>query len=203
MGARSTIIRLVVLIAILATVSISFYLVFNHFGLLSEEGLKEFIESGNMYFLYLLIFVVQACCLSMIPGSTALFCAVGVLIFGAENFWTIVILNIIGAWLASQALFFIGRYGGRRLLYLLFGEKALEKQLDVLSRKGTKILPIWFLLLILPDDLMSLACGASKMSHRTFTIMHTIFRSIGITLLTAVYVYVLPIVMPMIDNFLG
>ena len=203
MKIRSTLLRILILFAIIGAVSVTFYLIFNALGLLSEEGLREFMEAGGgnyMYILYISIFVTQACCLSMIPGSTALFCGVGLLIFGPENFWTVVLLNVIGAWLASQALFFIGRYGGRKLITLLFGENALDKQLDVLSKKGAKILPVWFMLLILPDDLMSLACGASRMDHKLFTIMHTVFRSIGITLLTALYFFVLPVVMPMIEG---
>ncbi|MCL2712167.1 MAG: VTT domain-containing protein [Methanomassiliicoccaceae archaeon] len=189
--------RFLILFGILASISVTFYLVFSALGLLSQEGLAEFIESGNMYFLYVVIFVTQACCLCVIPGSTAVFCGVGILIFGTENFWIVVLLNVIGAWFASQALFFIGRYGGRGLINILFGENALQKQLDVLDEKGTKILPIWFMLLVLPDDLMSMACGASKISWKKFTILHTIFRSIGITLLTTVYFYVIPIVRDM------
>jgi|GEM_PF-2847380 len=194
-------IRLLIPLAMVAAVSVTFYFIFSYLGLLSPEGVRSFVESGGGYYIYILyvsLFVIQACCLCMIPGSTALFCAVGLLIFGTENFWTVVILNVIGAWLASQALFFIGRHGGRRFVRLLFGENALDKQLNVLAEKGTKILPVWFLLLILPDDLMSLACGASKIDYKTFTIMHTVFRSIGITLLTTVYFFVVPIVGPMI-----
>jgi uncharacterized membrane protein YdjX (TVP38/TMEM64 family) len=190
-----------ILLAIVGTVSLTFYVIFSYFGLLSPDGLKNFMESGGgnyVYILYVSLFITQACCLSMIPGSTALFCGVGLILFGTENFWTVVLLNVIGAWFASQALFQIGRHGGRRLLRTLFGENAFDKQLEVLSKKGPRILPVWFMLLILPDDLMCLACGASNMRYRTFTILHTVFRSIGITLLTAVYFFVLPIVLPMI-----
>ena len=194
-------IKILIPLAVIAVISVIFYVIFSWLGLLSPEGVRHFIETGNghyVYLLYLSLFVIQACCLSMIPGSTALFCAVGLLIFGTDQFWTVVVLNIIGAWLASQALFLMGRHGGRRLIRTLFGENALDKQLNVLAEKGTKILPIWFLLLILPDDLMSLACGASKINYKTFTILHTVFRSIGITLLTGVYFFVVPIIGPMI-----
>jgi len=197
----NNLVRLLIPLAMVAVISIVFYFIFKSLGLLSPEGVRDFIESGNghyVYILYLSLFVIQACCLSMIPGSTALFCAVGLLIFGTDQFWTVVILNVIGAWSASQALFFLGRYGGRGLIKVLFGENAFDKQLNILAEKGTRILPVWFLLLILPDDLMSLACGASKIRYRTFTILHTVFRSIGITLLTAVYFFVVPIVGPMI-----
>ncbi|MCL2890971.1 MAG: VTT domain-containing protein [Methanomassiliicoccaceae archaeon] len=194
-------VKILIPLALVAVISLVFYVIFSSLGLLSPEGVREFIESGNGHFVYLLyisLFVTQACCLSMIPGSTALFCGVGLLIFGVDQFWTVVILNIIGAWFASQALFLMGRHGGRRLIKVLFGENALDKQLNVLAEKGTKILPIWFLMLVLPDDLMSLACGASKINYKTFTILHTVFRSIGITLLTGVYFFVIPIVGPIL-----
>ena len=201
MRTDSTLVRILILLAIVGTVSVVFFLIFSHLGLLSQEGVKDFINSGGGYYIYILwisLFVIQACCLCMIPGSTALFCAVGLLVFGTENFLTVVILNVIGAWIASQALFFIGRHGGRRLIRVLFGENALKKPLDALSRKGTRILPIWFLLLILPDDLMCMACGASDIDYKKFTILHTIFRSIGVALLTTLYFFVLPVVLPMI-----
>jgi len=191
-----------VLFTILITISVIFYFVFDALGLLSQEGLAEFIESGNIYVLYLVIFVVQACCLCFIPGSTALFCAVGVLIFGYDAFWTVVLLNVIGAFIVSQILFFFGRYGGRGLIGLLFGDGSLDKTLDTLDKKGAKILPLWYLLLIAPDDLMAVACGSSNMSWKKFTVLTVIFRSIGISILTAVYFYILPWAMPIIESYL-
>ena len=76
---------------------------------------------------------------------------------------------------------------------ILFGENAFNKQLNILSDKGTKILPIWFMMLILPDDLMCLACGASRIDYKKFTVLHTVFRSMGVTLLTTLYFFVIPV----------
>ena len=197
----STLFRVLILIGIIAAISILFFIIFSSLGLLSEEGIKAFIESDDvvyMYIIYIALFVIQAACLSFIPGSTALFCGVGLLLFGYDAFWTVVVLNIIAAWIVSQMIFFIGRYGGRRLLKILFGENALDKQLSVLSKKGTKILPIWFSFCILPDDMMCLACGSSDMDWKRFTIIHSIFRTFGITTLTAIHFFLLPIVLPML-----
>jgi len=194
---NNKVLRLLIPIAMVAAISLTFYFIFSSLGLLSPEGVRSFTESGGghyVYILYVSLFVIQACCLSMIPGSTALFCGAGLLIFGTDQFWTVVILNVIGAWFASQALFLIGRSGGRRFIRFLFGENAFDKQLSVLSTKGTKILPIWFMLLILPDDLMCMACGASRIDYKKFTILHTVFRSIGVTLLTTLYFFVIPVI---------
>ena len=179
-----------------------FYFAFDYLGLLSQEGLVEFIESGNMYFLYISLFVVQAACLCFIPGSTALFCAVGVLLFGYDAFWTVVILNIMGAMIASQVLFLIGRTGGRGLIGLLFGDGSMERVLNKLDEKGWKVLVPWYLLLFLPDDLMAVACGSSRMSWKKFTALTIVFRSIGVTLLTAIYFFVLPYLIPLFEGFL-
>ena len=197
----SMLFRALILIGIISAITITFFLIFSALGLLTEEGLRAFIESDDvvyMYIIYIALFVIQAACLSFIPGSTALFCGVGLLLFGYDAFWTVVVLNIIAAWIVSQTIFFIGRYGGRRLLKILFGKNGLDKQLNVLSKKGTKILPVWFSFCVLPDDMMCLACGSSEMDWKRFTIIHTIFRTFGITTLTAIHFFVLPMVLPML-----
>ena len=187
-------VRFLILLCIVGTLSAVFYLIFDGLGLLSQDGLAEFIQSGDMYFLYVAIFVIQSCCLCFIPGNTMVYCAVGVLLFGPDALLTIIALNVIGAACSSQALFFIGRFGGRGLIGLLFGDGSLDRMLTKLNERGHKILPIYYLLLFLPDDLLCLTCGTSEMSWKKFTALNLVFRSLGVTILTILFFYILPYV---------
>ena len=147
------------------------FFLFQSLGLLDKERLSETLADKGIwiYVIYIGLFVVQAVCLCVIPGNTTLFIGVGWLLF--DNLWVVLLLSVIGVWLSGIALFWVGRFGGRKVLYWLFGEEAVEKQLGKVTNKGTVLLPALFLVPFMPNDMLCLVCGASKLKFWAFLLI--------------------------------
>jgi len=94
----------------------------------------------------------------------------------------------------SMALYCVGRFGGRKLMFWLFGKESVEKQLNWIGEKGTKAVPWLFLIPLMPTDLICLICGASRMSFWKFMLIVIVFRPIEVLLLIS-YNYIIPIIL--------
>ena len=177
--------KFAVVIAALAAVTAGCFFMLRAAGFTNAEGLQSAMEGSGIwiYGMYLGLYVLQAVLLSVMPGNTALFVSAGYLIF--SDFWTALILAVIGNQIASIIIFFIGRHAGRKVLYWLFDKEKFDKRLDEITDKGLKVVPALFLIPLFPNDLVCLACGASKMRFWQYMLIVAFFRTIEVFLLLA------------------
>jgi uncharacterized membrane protein YdjX (TVP38/TMEM64 family) len=123
----------------------------------------------------------------MIPGNTTTFITIAWVVF--DDFWLVFVICVLGVWLGGIALFFIGRYGGRRVVYWLFGKEAVEKRLDWVTQKGATALPACFLIPFMPNDMICMVCGMSKLKFWQFLIIIIPFRVIEVLMILS-YPYI-------------
>ena len=168
---KTRIIKFSIVFVLVACFTLGCFFLFQSLGLLDKEKLSDTLADKGIwiYAIYIGLFVVQAVCLCVIPGNTTLFISVGWLLF--ENLWVVLLLSVIGVWLSGIALFWVGRLGGRKVLYWLFGEAAVERQLDKVTNRGTVLLPALFLVPFMPNDMLCLVCGASKLRFWAFLLI--------------------------------
>ena len=180
---RSRLTRFAVILLILAAVTVVFFLVFRSLGLLDPETLTETLNSMGYWahLMFIGMFLLQAMCLFMIPGNTTLFITAAGLLF--DDFWPMFISCVIGVWLAGIALFFFGRYGGRRIVYWAFDKEKVDEKLEWLSTKGAKMLPLFFLVPFMPNDMICMVCGISKLKFWKFLLIIIPFRVIEVLII--------------------
>ena len=181
--------KLMMTLSIIASVTTGAFFLFRALGLNDEEGLRQTLDGLGiwLYVAFIGLFITQALVLSMVPGNTTLFVGVAFLLF--DNFFVTLLVCSIAIVLSSMVLYTVGRYGGRRLLYWLFGKEAVQGKLEWISHEGQKAIPWLFLIPVMPNDLMVLVCGASKMRFWQFMLIIIVFRPMEVALLI-LYAYV-------------
>ena len=190
--------RLVLTFLMIAAISTGMVFIFIAFGLNPFSDPEDFdpssIGGGTLtaaILIYLFIFVLESATMNMIPGTTTFFIsgvaaglfAPGDQLLQINYFLRVFAICVLGIFLSSMVLYAMGRYGGRRLLYWLFGKEAIEGKLDWIARNGTKGVPWLFLIPFFPTDLMCIVCGASKMKFWQFMLIVLVFRPLEVLLL--------------------
>jgi len=188
--AKVSLIKFTVVLVIVGGFTTGCYFLFDYLGFLSSSGLSA--KMGNMggwvYVIFVALFVLQALCLFVIPGNTTLFITVALLAFN-KNFWIVYPICLVGVWLSGITLFWVGRLGGRKLLYWIFGKEKVEKNLNLVTNKSTTVLPGLFLIPFMPNDFMCMICGASKLKFWAFLLIILPCRAIEVALILS-YPYI-------------
>jgi len=181
---KQKIIKLAVVALIVAIFSIGCYLLFDKLGFLDEET-DAFDGYGSLiYIIFIGLFVLQAICLCMIPGNTTIFITLAMVIFG-DNPAMALLVVIVGVWLGGIALFFVGRFGGRRVLYWLFGKEEVDKKLCWVTQKGATALPAFFVVPFMPNDMICMVCGMSRLKFWQFLMIIIPFRVIEVLMIVS------------------
>ena len=182
---KQQIMKLSIVVLFLAGFTIGFYFIFDAFGLINPDAeTRDRILADQgiwIYVIFILLFVVQALCLCMIPGNTTVFITLALILF--DNFWVVLLVSVIGVWLSGLALFFVGRYAGRPIIYWLFGKDKVNKGLEWMTRKGAPFLPVFFLVPFMPNDMICAVCGMSKLRFWQFLMIIIPFRVIEVLMI--------------------
>lgn len=183
---KKQIAKITFVLFMLAGFTIAMVFIFDAFGFnLFGDGIdEEMFESQGIILavIFVSIYFAQAMTLNLIPGTTTFFITV-VAASMFPSFLHAFIVSVIAVLIGSIGLYFLGRYGGRKLLYWLFDKEALDKRLAWFERNGAKGVPWLFLIPMFPTDLLCLTCGAAKMRFWQFILIVVIFRPIEVTLL--------------------
>lgn len=169
---------LLVLLAV-AIVSISAYFILRVCGITSVAGLRELIAKCGAWgwVVYIILFIACTILLCFVPGTSATFIAVAIVLFGA---WQAFAISAISVFLSSSIMFLIGNSLGEKVAGKIVGAEALKKAQDLIDTKSKIFLPLMFLFPAFPDDALCMAAGMTKMRYWYFAIIVLIFRTIGI-----------------------
>jgi uncharacterized membrane protein YdjX (TVP38/TMEM64 family) len=187
---KSKIFKLAVIIAVVAVFTLGCFFLFKSLGLLDGGTASSKLSQGGfwVYLIFIALFVVQAVCLCMVPGNTTTFIGIAWLVF--DNFWIVLFICVLGVWLSGIALFFVGRFGGRHVIYWLFGKEQVDKKLDWVTQKGSNALPAFFLIPFMPNDMVCMVCGMSRLRFWQFLLIIIPFRLIEVLMILS-YPYII------------
>ena len=137
--------------------------------------------------IFVILYLVAALFLGLVPGTTTAFTVIAFMLFmptlNIQGFVQALSVLSIAKFLSSITLYYLGRFGGRRLMFWMFGQDKVEKRLNWLSEHGTKALPWMFLVPMMPNDILCMICGASKMKLWMFLFIVVVFRPIETALI--------------------
>lgn len=142
----------------------------------SVEGLKNYILSTEEKGVYVYI-LIQALQVVILPIPASIICIVGSLIYGPLLGG---LYCSIGVLLGSFISFFIGKFFGYRIVAWIAGKESTDKYSQIIQKRGGFFLAIAFLLPMFPDDILCLIAGITNMKFKTFAIITTITRPIGV-----------------------
>ena len=169
---------LLVLLAV-AAISVAGYFILRACGVTSIDGLREIITKCGAWgwIVFIALFVACSTLMCFMPGTSATFIAVAIVLFGALNAF---IICTISVFLASSLMFLLGNTVGEKAAIKLVGKESLEKAQNLLDMKSKMLLPLMFMFPVFPDDALCMVAGMTKMKYWYFAIVALIFRTIGI-----------------------
>ena len=171
--------KIIIVLIIFIGCSIGAYFGLRAAGITSVEGLRALIAKCGAWgwVAFIALFTICSTLLCFMPGTSATFIAVSILLFGA---WKGFIISTVSVFLASSFMFLIGNTLGEKVVIKLVGEEALRKAQNLLDMKSKMLLPLMFLFPVFPDDALCMVAGMTKMKYWYFAIVALIFRTIGI-----------------------
>lgn len=172
-------IKILLVILAVAALSVGIYFTFKALGITSIEGIRELVAKCGAWgwIVFIALFVICSTLLCFIPGTSATFIAVSIIMFGALKGF---IISTVSVFLASSLMFLIGNTLGEKTAAKIVGEDGLEKAQNLLDMKSKMLLPLMFLFPVFPDDALCMVAGMTKMRYWYFAIVVAIFRTIGI-----------------------
>lgn len=156
-------------------------------GLLTDSSkMEEFLrKTGSLAALVFFVIQLIQTVVPIIPGALTI--PAGEVIFGPLQGY---ILNYVSIVIGSVIAFCICRRYGRRLLWILIGEKAYDKYVPLLDTSIYNILFIIGMLVpFMPADVFCMVSGVSKMKFKDFLIILVICKPVSLYLYTVITVY--------------
>lgn len=170
---KKTVLKVLVVLAVLGAIMGLGYFLMNVFHLNSIEDLRAVVDNSFWgVLIFGLILILQVL---ILPAGTLFFTGAAVLIF--ENPFKAWLICWIFLAIGSFIMFFIARIWGVKVLKWVVGQQRAEKYAYYIE-KGKFVLPLIFLVPIFPDDIVCAAAGLSKINWLYFMVVVFITRGI-------------------------
>lgn len=168
--------RLIIVMTVLVVLSVALY-----FVLPDIRTLQTFFKDKGAWTipLFILVQVLVTSLLCFVPGTSAGFIALAIVIFNMYHPVVIFLIAATGVVLSSKMLYFIGRFGGVAAAYKLVGEEDTHKAQRLINQKAKVYLPLMYMLPVFPDDALCMIAGVSRLNVWYHTLIVVVFRGIG------------------------
>ena len=160
---KSSIIKTIIVIAILVAIAVGVYFILRACGFTKAEdyiALKN--KFGDSVIIWLIVGLLEIVQVIFVPLTNQIITVPVAMVFNDE-LWKVWLTAWISIWLATLILYWIGRVGGPKLLkWILNDKEQVEKCTNFLNR-GWIFYPIG-MILPLPDDVITTLAGTAKMN---------------------------------------
>ena len=178
---RNKIIKTIITIVIIAGIAVGCYFILRALGFTDSEKMMELKNQlGDSLIFWLIIALLQVFQVIFIPISNQIITIPLALCF-KDELWKVFLVSWLSIWFATLILYFIGRFGGRKLLkWILSDEEEAEKCSNFL-KKGWIFYPLG-MLLPLPDDIVTVLSGTAKFNFWFVFICSLLTRAVDISI---------------------
>ncbi len=160
---KSSIIKTIIVIAVLVAIAVGVYFILRACGFTKAEdyiALKN--KFGDSVVFWLIVGLLEIIQVIFVPLTNQIITVPVAMVFNDE-LWKVWLTAWISIWLATLILYWIGRVGGPKLLkWILNDQEQVEKCTNFLNR-GWIFYPIG-MILPLPDDVITTLAGTAKMN---------------------------------------
>lgn len=183
---RKQITKILVLILIYAAITVLAAWILSLLGVIYFDGKIKFNFSlfdafKNTWYSFIIVIAVQVfvtTVLCFLPGTTMTFLVLIQALY--RNPLQAFLISFTGVILSSTAMFFAGKYGGRKLCEKIVGKDDCNRASELLNKKGITYFPIMMLFPMFPDDALVMIAGTLNMSLKWFFPSIIIGRGIGV-----------------------
>ena len=176
---KKNIVKIIVLTLIYVSVSIAIYFILDACGLTSVSKIRDSISRLGVwgYVLFFLFQIVVSTFICVIPFEDEVLTTLALVMFGSIKGCCIASFNMF---ITSSLQFLLGRKVAKKALIKIVGEDSIRKYEKALNIKGEIILPVLYLVPLLPHDSLCILAGTTKMKYWYFAPVTLIMRSLEI-----------------------
>lgn len=159
-----TILKSLLVVAVIVAIALCGYFILQAIGFRNaDDFIKLRNDLGNSFLFWIIIGLLQIFQVIFIPISNQLITVPLALCFPKNELWKVFLCSWLSIWIATLILYFIGRFGGGKLLKWLLGDKEETEKCKNFLKKGWMFYPLG-MLLPLPDDIITILSGTAKMN---------------------------------------
>lgn len=157
-----TAIKFLILIVVVAGIAVASYFILRACGFTTPEKFRELRDQlGENIGFWSIVVALQVFQTIFIPISNQLITGATAILFNNE-LWKVWLSAGIGISIGSIILYFIGRYGGNKIVTWLLGDKEKADKLKQGMSKGKGFYVIGMFIPFIPDDVLSVLAGTAK-----------------------------------------
>lgn len=158
------IIKSLIILVVFGVIAISVYFTLKACGFTTKDDFMRLRDNlGDSFLFWLVIGLLQIIQVIFIPISNQLITVPVALMFPTSELWKVWLTSWLSIWLATIILYFIGRFAGKRILNWILNDKEQTEKCSNFLKKGWIFYPLG-MLLPLPDDVITILAGTSKMN---------------------------------------
>lgn len=154
-----TIGKAAIVAGILTSIVTLAYFILKWCGFTDMELLRESL--GNTVWLYVAICLLQTFQVVFIPISNQIITIPACLVF-KDHLAMVFLASWAGIELGTIILYFLGRYGGKKVIAWVLSDKKKADKCSEWLNKGNWLYPIGMLIPFLPDDILTTLAGTAK-----------------------------------------
>lgn len=160
---KKTVIKCIVIVLVLAAIAVGSYFILRALGFTNAEKFVQLRdELGDTIWLWIIIGCLQIIQVIFVPISNQIITVPCALVFNNE-LWKVWLTSWVSIWIATIILYFIGRWGGKKLLNWILSDKDKTEKCTNWLKRGWMFYPLG-MLLPLPDDIITVLAGTAKMN---------------------------------------
>ena len=178
---KKQIVKTIITVLIIASIAVGCYFILRAFGFTDAEKMNELKNKlGDSFLFWFIVSLLQIFQVIFVPVSNQIITIPLALCF-KDELWKVFLVSWLSIWAATLILYFIGRFGGRKLLkWILSDEEEVEKCSNFL-KKGWVFYPIG-MLLPLPDDIVTVLSGTARFNFWFVFICSLFTRAVDISI---------------------
>lgn len=175
---KKIILKALLIIAIIGAIAGTTYGILYACGFTSVEKFRELRDKlGDSLGFWAIIVALQIVQVVLIPISNQIISVPVAILFNNE-LWKVFVSSFIGVEIGTIILYFIGRFGGEKILGFILSDKEKVKHTQEFMRKGKSFYPIGMLIFIIPDDILTTLAGSAKYNFLYVLIVSFLTRAV-------------------------
>lgn len=173
------ILKIIILTVIYVSISMAVYFILDAFDLASVSKIRALIDrlGGWGFALFFIFQIITSTFICVIPFEDEVLTTIALMLFGPIRGFLIASFNMF---VTSSLQFLMGRTMGKEVIIKFLGKDSLNKYENYLKIKGEMMLPILYLIPLLPHDSLCILSGMSSMKYIYFAPVTLLMRSLEI-----------------------
>lgn len=178
---KSIILKTLLVALIVAGVAVGVFFLLRYLGFTDEERLKEFMSYYGVYF-WVIVAALQFIQVIFIPVSNQIVSApISAILKDYQQYlWKLYVASVVGIFLATIVLYFIGKYGGKKILNWILKDKEKTEKMREYMHKSQFFYPVGMCIPFIPDDILTTLAGLGNYNFAYVFVVALLSRAICI-----------------------